>query len=121
MTVPRIPPKDEPNRPASAEGSDADRRLHRRHEVDWPAICALASGFSWTAKVVDAGRGGLGLENCPALREGQIVTVTLADIGTFCCRVAWSRNARCGIEFMPIDGERDEESLTAMAAILAST
>lgn len=101
-------------------GMQTDKRAHVRIEVNWPAICCLPSGFSWSSSVTDVSFGGMRIHNCPPLSVDDRVVVSLADIGTFSCRVAWSNGTQCGMEFLLADGELDEDSLNELAASLRS-
>lgn len=85
------------------EGVDTGpgRRKHERRQSNWPAECSDAAGFTWQARVLDHSLGGLGLENCPQLQVNQVIRVRLESIGSFPCRVAWSKDGRCGVEFLP--------------------
>lgn len=104
----------------SLRSADGERRRHGRRPVDWPVACTDEAGFRWEAVAVDAGLGGLGLENCPPLSAGQRIVVTLTDIGTFPSRVMWSRGTRCGIQFLSIDGEDDAQWTQSLVALLPS-
>jgi hypothetical protein len=90
------------------------RRRLIRHAANWPAICSDRNGTVWDATVFDCSTGGLGLERCPALTVNQIVDIELDDIGTFACRVAWTRGGRFGVEFLPQRGELTNDDVQVL-------
>lgn len=96
------------------------RRQHGRQKIGWPATCVTADGFSWECWVVDHSIGGLGLSNCPALTVDQVVELKLCDIGEFWCRVAWSEQSRCGVQFIDDQNIASVEELEALAQLLTN-
>lgn len=92
-----------------------EQRRHPRHEAGWAATCIDQAGFSWEAWVVDHSVGGLGLDNCPKLEEGQILQIGLASIGSFRCRVAWSNGPRCGVEFLRLPSQFTADEVETLA------
>lgn len=94
------------------------RRQHWREKTGWPARCTTASGFSWECWVVDHSIGGLGLSHCPELRVDQVVKIKLTDIGLFHCRVAWSDQSRCGLQFIDDPYQASVSEIEAMVSLL---
>jgi hypothetical protein len=100
------------------EDTGRGRRRHIRYQANWPAECIDALGFIWGARVLDHSLGGLGLENCPHLEVDQVIRVRLKSIGTFPCRVAWSSEGRCGVEFLPEANTALDADVASLAALL---
>lgn len=105
--------------PGPDQGSKEQRR-HPRHHVAWQAQCTDSTGFSWDAWVVDHSLGGLGLDHCPALEPGQIITVGLVDVGAFPCRVVWSKGARAGVQFERAPGFLSADDVDLLALGLST-
>lgn len=103
----------------AASPAGAEQRRHVRREAGWSARCADETGFAWEAWVVDHSAGGLGLDHCPRLEAGQVITVELKEIGAFPCRVAWSIDRRCGVEFLRAAGSFSPDDVEAIAHGLA--
>ncbi|MFT7576272.1 MAG: hypothetical protein ACI9XZ_002661 [Alphaproteobacteria bacterium] len=100
-----------------AQGN-ADQRRYPRQQVHWSTDCTDHLGNTWSATVVDTGVGGLGLTDCPPLTVGQSITINLTDVGMFQGRVAWSKDQKCGVELLPIDGHDDGYFSTDLASWL---
>ena len=106
--------------PAPAH-APAGRRRHERHAAGWPAICSEHGGLTWQSCVVDYSHGGLGLDRCPPLTVGQIITVDLVQIGRFACRVAWANGSgRLGVEFARSSAELSDDQVISLSFWLSS-
>lgn len=99
----------------------AGRRRHERHAAGWPAICTERGGLTWQSSVVDYSHGGLGLDRCPPIAVGRIITVDLFHIGRFACRVAWGNDSgRVGVEFARNPAELSDDQVMSLSFLLSS-
>ena len=94
-----------------------EQREHDRYRVNWPASCTMNADQYWHATIVDASRGGLGLDRDLPVETGQILTIALPQIGTYSCQIAWKGKGRCGVKFLDEDSLADV-SLNELAAFL---
>lgn len=102
----------------SSESKSPVRRRHWRQKTGWPATCTTATGFSWECWVIDHSIGGLGLCHCPELGVGQVVQINLHEIGVFRCRIAWSEQSRCGMQFIDDPNHASMEEMETMVRLL---
>ena len=70
-----------------------------------------AGGFSGTVRVRNLSSGGMKAEGAHLLKKGDIVTVTLRNIGAVPGLVAWSEVGTFGVQFQdPIDPAQVQKS-----------
>ena len=103
----------------AAEAESANQRRHLRHPVNWPASVHKDNKFVCETTVIDVSYAGLGLAcQLPGSIDG-IFTITLPNIDTFSCRLAWKSNDRCGVELLPMDGAISNDQLGELARLLS--
>ncbi len=90
-----------------AEDFWADQRRYKRQTVNWPACCRFG-GQKWDVTIVDASNGGFGLDTRLPIAVGTNLQIVIEQVGQFECRIAWSNDTRCGLEFL-----RERGDLTA--------
>ena len=77
-----------------------DLRARPRAKVNWPATCKVHGCDALPVTIVDASGGGFGLRGEMPIAVGTVFSITMADIGTFPCRLIWKEGLRFGIELL---------------------
>jgi hypothetical protein len=96
----------------------SEARRWGRFALNWSGVLANIEGQDWAVRIVDGGRGGFGLQDCPPLDVGQTVELRLEKLGTFKCRVAWRELDRCGLAILPFDGALTDADIGLLAVAI---
>jgi hypothetical protein len=104
---------------AAIEYNAREQRKHTRLKVNWPARCVFGDQGAVDVMIIDASRGGVGLNCSLSAPVLDYVTIVIERIGTFTCRLAWKGNHECGLEFVANDKCLSEADVNELAGALA--
>ncbi len=88
--------------------ADAFRERPKRLRCFFRARMESADGFSGAVRVRNLSERGMGAISGHPFREGELITVTLQNIGKVSGRIAWARKGAFGVYFLyeTIDPDR---------------
>ncbi len=96
----------------------SDRRRHERYNLRLAAICRFADGSEQHVMVVDASEGGFGLDRNLGVGVDTEFQITMAEAGTFPCRLAWFDDARCGVALLQTSDVFADDAIADLAKTL---
>ncbi len=95
-----------------------DRRRHERYDLLLPAICRFTDGREQDVMIVDASEGGFGLDRNLGIAVDTEFEITMAEAGTFPCRLAWFDDTRCGVALLPTSDTFADHAIADLAKTL---
>lgn len=96
----------------------ASRRKYQRYPANWPARCMINGQPDLDLIIDDASEGGFGLHCTLPIEVGDLLVLSVAQIGVFPCRLAWKSEDRCGVQFLREEGHLSEDQISGLSDVL---